>query len=131
MTTKDIIIVKLKPINKKKMTNKINVSFVAIAIAISSTVVSCDNKTSETKATTTDSTGITHEGDDHVYACPMHPEVTGKENDDCPKCGMKLEHNDNAGGPSNVSMLFAYSPIKKIHKKANRKKNGVSLPNEM
>ena len=26
-----------------------------------------------------------------VYACTMHPEVTGKEGDKCSKCGMKLE----------------------------------------
>jgi transcription initiation factor IIE alpha subunit len=26
-----------------------------------------------------------------VYACSMHPEVTGKEGDKCSKCGMKLE----------------------------------------
>lgn len=25
-----------------------------------------------------------------AYACPMHPEVTGKEGDACSKCGMKL-----------------------------------------
>ena len=25
-----------------------------------------------------------------VYACPMHPEVTGEESDRCPQCGMKL-----------------------------------------
>ena len=25
-----------------------------------------------------------------VYACPMHPEVTGEPSDRCPKCGMKL-----------------------------------------
>jgi FtsP/CotA-like multicopper oxidase with cupredoxin domain len=25
-----------------------------------------------------------------VYACPMHPEVTGQEPSHCPKCGMKL-----------------------------------------
>ena len=41
------------------------------------------------------------EGEDHhhdeadstatTYACPMHPEVTGKEGDKCSKCGMKLE----------------------------------------
>lgn len=41
------------------------------------------------------------EGDDHdhhkadstatAYACPMHPEITGKEGDKCSKCGMKLE----------------------------------------
>jgi hypothetical protein len=26
-----------------------------------------------------------------VYACPMHPEITGKDGDKCSKCGMKLE----------------------------------------
>ncbi|MEO7989286.1 MAG: heavy metal-binding domain-containing protein [Chryseolinea sp.] len=26
-----------------------------------------------------------------AYACPMHPEITGKEGDSCSKCGMKLE----------------------------------------
>jgi FtsP/CotA-like multicopper oxidase with cupredoxin domain len=25
-----------------------------------------------------------------VYACPMHPEITGEATDRCPKCGMKL-----------------------------------------
>ena len=25
-----------------------------------------------------------------AYACPMHPEVTGKAGDACSKCGMKL-----------------------------------------
>jgi len=26
-----------------------------------------------------------------AYACPMHPEVTGKAGDSCSKCGMTLE----------------------------------------
>ncbi len=26
-----------------------------------------------------------------IYACPMHPEVTGKKGDKCPTCGMNLE----------------------------------------
>ena len=26
-----------------------------------------------------------------LYACPMHPEVTGKKGDKCSKCGMALE----------------------------------------
>jgi len=37
-------------------------------------------------------------GDQALYACPMHPEVTGKKGDKCSKCGMKLtkpvEKND-------------------------------------
>jgi len=31
-----------------------------------------------------------------VYACPMHPEVTGKENDTCSKCGMAREKVEKA-----------------------------------
>ena len=55
--------------------------------------------------------GMDHSGN-HIYACPMHPEVTGKEGDMCPKCGMKLEHNDNAGkGNGNTyAMVFKASP---------------------
>lgn len=30
----------------------------------------------------------------HVFACPMHPEVMGKEGDKCSKCGMALVHKD-------------------------------------
>ncbi len=38
----------------------------------------------------------TAEHGDHIYSCPMHPEVTGKEGDKCRKCGMALEHTDKA-----------------------------------
>lgn len=31
------------------------------------------------------------EAEHTTYACPMHPEITGKEGDTCSKCGMKLE----------------------------------------
>ena len=30
----------------------------------------------------------------HVFACPMHPEITGKEGDKCQKCSMALIHKD-------------------------------------
>ncbi|HTF05296.1 MAG TPA: heavy metal-binding domain-containing protein, partial [Bacteroidia bacterium] len=46
------------------------------------------------------------EGHVHTYACPMHPEVTGHEGETCPKCGMKLEHNDNAGNTNTYFMQF-------------------------
>jgi hypothetical protein len=57
---------------------------------------SCSNTQKPEKGTAMDSTTQQHSGE-HVYACPMHPEVTGKEGDECSKCGMPLEHNDNAG----------------------------------
>jgi len=34
-------------------------------------------------------TKMMHE-DSNTYSCPMHPEVQGKLNDKCSKCGMKL-----------------------------------------
>lgn len=31
------------------------------------------------------------EGESITYACPMHPDITGKQGDICSKCGMELE----------------------------------------
>jgi hypothetical protein len=46
-----------------------------------------------------------------TFACPMHPEVTGKEGEMCPKCGMKLEHESNtAVATGNIKMKFATIP---------------------
>lgn len=52
-----------------------------------------------------------HSGE-HTFACPMHPEVIGKEGEMCPKCGMELEHNDNAGKSNGLTyyMKFTSSP---------------------
>jgi hypothetical protein len=41
-----------------------------------------------------------------AYACPMHPEVTGKEGDKCSKCGMPLEPVE-AAATGNVKMEFS------------------------
>ena len=92
------------------MTNKFRASLLSIALVSSLAIISCNNKTEETKKVTADTTAPAHAIADHIYACPMHPEVIGKEGEKCPKCGMKLEHNDNAGGPSNVTMQFIYAP---------------------
>ncbi|MFC4233334.1 heavy metal-binding domain-containing protein [Parasediminibacterium paludis] len=92
------------------MSTNFKISLTVLAFGAITFFTACNS--SETKTTSTDTTKkeTAHEGGDHIYACPMHPEVTGKEGDKCPKCGMALEHNDNAGGPSNVSMLFTATP---------------------
>lgn len=101
------------------MRSKLNVNRVAIVLmAISSSflVSSCTSTDkAETDATTSTTAGATehnHGADEHsgahTYACPMHPEVTGKEGDLCPKCGMKLEHNDNAGKSNGKSYLMHF-----------------------
>lgn len=78
---------------------------------------SCGSKKQNEEQAETSNQHADHNGKhdvEHVYACPMHPEVTGKEGDSCSKCGMKLEHNDNAGAENSIStyMEFKMSPEK-------------------
>jgi hypothetical protein len=47
-----------------------------------------DAKTEATETTTIENSDNTAEG--QLYACPMHPEVTGKQGEECSKCGMEL-----------------------------------------
>jgi hypothetical protein len=56
-----------------------------------------ETTTSETKSATADTTTAVatdttkvEKGEAGLYACPMHPEVTGKKDEKCPKCGMSL-----------------------------------------
>jgi len=49
-------------------------------------LVSCNQKNKQTETTTTETTATISQ----LYACSMHPEVTGKKGDKCPKCGMEL-----------------------------------------
>jgi len=50
------------------------------------TMVSCNNKAKETETNATEGTESTSQ----LFACPMHPEVTGKKGEKCSKCGMEL-----------------------------------------
>jgi hypothetical protein len=65
---------------------------VKISILLSSLVPglflgACNN----TNSKSSDMENHQHSHTDSNYACPMHPEVTGKKGDKCPKCGMELE----------------------------------------
>ena len=50
------------------------------------TIVSCNNKAKETETNSTEN----KESSNELFACPMHPEVTGKKGEKCSKCGMEL-----------------------------------------
>lgn len=82
------------------------------ALIISSSLVftACSGNTSN-KHSMSDSTH-TEAGHHHTYACPMHPDVTGKEGDTCPKCGMKLEPTDskNASNANGHFMDLSVTP---------------------
>jgi hypothetical protein len=49
-------------------------------------MVSCNQKNKEETAVSSEKTERTAE----LYACPMHPEVTGTAGSECPECGMEL-----------------------------------------
>lgn len=62
-----------------------------MAIA-ATTLVACNNsntKSADVSATKNDSATAKPIAD-QVYACSMHPEITGKKGDKCSKCGMEL-----------------------------------------
>jgi hypothetical protein len=64
---------------------------VKVSVLLSSLVpglffAACNNTNSQSS----DMEKHQHSHTDSNYACPMHPEVTGKKGDKCPKCGMEL-----------------------------------------
>jgi uncharacterized protein YceK len=74
----------------------LTIAILISGLFISSTLVTgCGSKKDQTAEQEHDhmSTDSTNKNDDMAmgYACPMHPEVTGKHGDSCSKCGMKLE----------------------------------------
>lgn len=60
--------------------------FLTLAMAI--VLTACNSKNKETEAANTNSEKT--QNDSKLYACSMHPEVTGKKGDKCSKCGMEL-----------------------------------------
>lgn len=81
---------------------KLNVSIVITGVLFTSLLITnCGSKQNEAQQEQTeervemDSTKM--DSTNHntmtatVYACSMHPEVTGNEGDKCAKCGMALE----------------------------------------
>ena len=62
-------------------------------------LAACNKKNEEVSTTTpaaaeaTNSNAsdtLTQTPEEQLYSCPMHPEVTGKKGDKCPKCEMDL-----------------------------------------
>ena len=61
-------------------------NLVLSTIAMIFVLISCNQKNRE--ASTTDSQKT--ESTSQLYACSMHPEVTGKKGEKCSKCSMDL-----------------------------------------
>jgi len=74
--------------------------FIAVLFISITVFISCGNKSAEKASeehshaegdTTDHHENMPMDSTQTVYACPMHPEITGKDGDECSKCGMKLE----------------------------------------
>lgn len=69
------------------MKNKLfKTSVVICAVASGVMLTACNN----TQKKSSDMEHHQHDHSEGVYACPMHPEETGKKGDKCSKCGMDL-----------------------------------------
>ena len=95
------------------MKSILNTILVITSFSTTMFLASCGN---ETKKEATDAEHHEHadgkeHSEEHIYACPMHPEVIGKEGDKCPKCGMALEHNDNAGKSNGLTYFMQFSSM--------------------
>jgi hypothetical protein len=91
-----------------------NLAFALFAGIASISVTSCGSKSSEAEH---DHADADHE---HTYACPMHADVTGKEGETCPKCGMKLElvSADKSANTNTYFMAFKAEPAIEAGKSA-------------
>lgn len=64
----------------------------AALFCVSTIVSSCGGSKTESKDQTTEEAPAESADVAEVkYACPMHPEITGKKGDVCSKCNMALE----------------------------------------
>jgi len=89
----------------------LNLKTILLSATVIAVLAACNNDGKETSITTDSSTAKNADEHQHTYACPMHPEVTGKEGDTCPKCGMKLVHSDApATAAGTYFMQFTSTP---------------------
>lgn len=93
-----------------------NIAFALFAGVASLAITSCGSKSANADAEHDHATG----DHAHTYACPMHADVTGKEGETCPKCGMKLElvSADKAANTNTYFMAFKATPAVEAGKPA-------------
>ncbi len=75
---------------KKLILSSLAIAFVFVACNSNSDKVKDTPPTKTTTMDTTTKPEIMKPVAEQLYACSMHPEVTGKKDEKCSKCGMKL-----------------------------------------
>lgn len=94
------------------MNNQFKTTTAICAISASLFLASCNNRSNKenTTAKTEEHQHGKGEHHEHIYACPMHPKVTGHEGEKCSKCGMALVHSDGTTTVGNFQIQFTSSP---------------------
>lgn len=69
---------------------KINLLFIFL-LTLTLGLTSCGGNNDKTDDKVENHQDGDKHADEHEYACPMHPEITGKAGDKCSKCGMDLK----------------------------------------
>lgn len=75
---------------KKLILSSLAIAFVFVACNSNSDKVKDTPPNKTTTMDTTTKPEIMKPVAEQLYACSMHPEVTGKKDEKCSKCGMKL-----------------------------------------
>lgn len=102
---------------------------ILFSTAMAALLLACSNEATVDAKTKNDS--VVANGHEHRFSCPMHPEVTGKEGDTCPKCGMKLVHTDAPATSAGAyfmqfsSMPATVAPNKEVILSFTPKKKGT------
>lgn len=81
----------------------------AAAVAVAFTACNTDKSKSTGEKTISTDSASPVPATQAVYACPMHPEVTGQVGDKCPKCGMELKAVKNPSSSTPTSSNAAVS----------------------
>lgn len=90
------------------MNKSVKISLLAGTVTLGLFFASCSN-TNGKHNNTADMENHQHIHSGSVYACPMHPEITGKKGDQCPECGMDLVAVSNEN-TAKTEVALAASP---------------------
>lgn len=97
---------------------------VMILFAISLALASCKNNDTQSNDTTNHS-----EQQATMYACPMHPEITGKKGSNCTTCGMALAVPVKTGATTSPGDELGKASIKEIMSDYLLVKNALTADN--
>ena len=107
--------------NTIKTTKTMSKKTIFITLAIIIAFAACNTKqTAETTST---------EQSNQLYACPMHPDITGKKGDKCSECGMELTEPVKSETVQATTEATATVSIKEILSNYLQLKNALTKDN--